>query len=184
MFGIVDGRPYSTASLGFDRLLTATQLESVRSNARPTASQPTLQRPYRLCGYPPVVELLRYLEDNRFSTHIASGGDRDFMRPVAGEMYGVPPERVVGSALGLACREGADRDELVYKDKIDFFDDGPTKPIRIWSRIGRRPIVAAGNADGDLPMLTYAGGASRPALRLVVRHDDAEREFDYDAGAE
>lgn len=97
-------------------------------------------------------------------------------------MYGVPPERVIGSALGLAYRE--DGGDLLYKGAIEFFDYGPTKPVRIWNRIGRRPLLAAGNSNGDLPMLAYTGGRSSPALRLIVRHDDPEREFDYDDGAE
>jgi phosphoglycolate phosphatase-like HAD superfamily hydrolase len=147
-----------------------------------SASHPTLQRPYNRCGYQPMIELLRYLEANGFTTYIASGGDRDFMRPVAGDMYDVPPERVIGSALGLSYRD--DTAELIYEGAIEFFDDGPTKPMRIWSRVGRRPIIAAGNANGDLPMLKYTGGPSRPALRLVLLHDDAEREFEYDSGAE
>jgi phosphoglycolate phosphatase-like HAD superfamily hydrolase len=148
------------------------------------ASHPTLTRPYKTCGYAPMIQLLRYLEANGFATYIASGGDRDFMRPVAGDMYGVPPERVIGSALGLSYQDGGASDELLYKSKIEFFDDGPTKPIRIWSRIGRRPILAGGNSNGDIPMLRYAGGPDRPGLRLLVLHDDPEREFDYTAGAE
>jgi phosphoglycolate phosphatase-like HAD superfamily hydrolase len=148
------------------------------------ASHPTLRRPYKACGYAPMVELMRYLEANGFATYIASGGDRDFMRPVADEMYGVPPERVIGSALGLSYQDGGETDELLYKSKIEFFDDGPTKPIRIWSRIGRRPILAGGNSNGDIPMLRYAGGSGRPGLRLLLLHDDPDREFDYTAGAE
>jgi phosphoserine phosphatase len=148
------------------------------------ADHPTLERPYRTCGYAPMVELLRYLEANGFTNYIASGGDRDFMRPVAGDLYGIPPERVIGSALGLTYQTEGGQTTLVYKAAMDFFDDGPEKPIRIWSRIGRRPIFAFGNSNGDVPMLAYAGSDSLPALRLLLLHDDAEREFDYVAGAE
>jgi len=148
------------------------------------ADHPTLERPYRTCGYAPMVELLRYLEANGFTNYIASGGDRDFMRPVAGDLYGIPPERVIGSALGLTYLSEGGQTSLVYKAAMDFFDDGPEKPIRIWSRIGRRPVLAFGNSNGDLPMLSYAGNDSLPALRLLLLHDDAEREFDYVAGAE
>jgi phosphoserine phosphatase len=148
------------------------------------ADHPTLERPYRSCGYAPMVELLRYLEANGFTNYIASGGDRDFMRPVAGDLYGIPPERVIGSALGLTYLSEGGQTSLVYKAAMDFFDDGPEKPIRIWSRIGRRPALAFGNSNGDLPMLSYAGNDSLPALRLLLLHDDAEREFDYVAGAE
>ncbi|WP_029137965.1 HAD family hydrolase [Nakamurella lactea] len=148
------------------------------------AANPQLKRPYLACGYGPMVELLRYLEDNGFTTYIASGGDRDFMRPIAGTMYGIPPERVVGSAVGLGYDDDDGRSNLLYKGEMDFFDDGPEKPIRIWSRIGRRPILAVGNSNGDIPMLSFAGGPDLPALRLLLKHDDAEREFDYIKGAE
>ena len=148
------------------------------------ADHPRLSRPYRTCGYAPMVQLLRYLEQHGFTNYIASGGDRDFMRPVAGDLYGIPPERVIGSALGLTYRQDGDRNELLYKAAMDFFDDGPEKPVRIWSRIGRRPVLAVGNSNGDLPMLEFAGGPDATALRVLVRHDDPEREFAYDAGAE
>jgi phosphoserine phosphatase len=148
------------------------------------ADNPGLKRPYRECGYLPMVELLRYLEANGFATYIASGGDRDFMRPVAEGMYGIPPERIIGSALGITYSYEGGQFALMYKGAMDFFDDGPEKPIRIWSRIGRRPILAFGNSNGDVPMLAYAGSSSLPALRILLLHDDSEREFDYVAGAE
>ncbi|TQM61855.1 HAD family hydrolase [Humibacillus xanthopallidus] len=148
------------------------------------ASHPTLGLPYRGCAYQPMVELLDHLDDHGFTTYIASGGDRDFMRPVAGDLYGVPPERVIGSALGLTYIDEGTTTSLMYKAAMDFFDDGPEKPVRIWSRIGRRPILAVGNSNGDLPMLAYAGTDTTPSLRLLLLHDDADREFDYVAGAE
>jgi phosphoserine phosphatase len=134
--------------------------------------------------YLPMVELLRYLEANGFTNYIASGGDRDFMRPVTQELYGIPPERVVGSSNGLRWQEDDQGGSVVYLAEPDVFDDGPAKPVRIWSRIGRRPLIAVGNSNGDIPMLRFAGGASRPALRLLVLHDDEEREFAYSGGAE
>jgi phosphoglycolate phosphatase-like HAD superfamily hydrolase len=148
------------------------------------ADNPGLKRPYRECGYQPMVELLRYLEANGFATYIASGGDRDFMRPVAEDMYGIPPERIIGSALGISYSAEGGQSALLYKGAMDFFDDGPEKPIRIWSRIGRRPILAFGNSNGDVPMLAYSGAEALPALRLLLLHDDSDREFDYTAGAE
>jgi phosphoserine phosphatase len=148
------------------------------------ADNPGLKRPYRGCGFQPMVELLRYLEANGFVTYIASGGDRDFMRPVAEDMYGIPPERIIGSALGITYSSEGGQSALLYKGAMDFFDDGPEKPVRIWSRIGRRPILAFGNSNGDLPMLAFSGTPSTPSLRLLLLHDDAEREFDYTAGAE
>ena len=148
------------------------------------ATHPTLGRAYRECGYAPMVALLLYLEENGFTTYIASGGDRDFMRPVAGDLYGIPPERVIGSALGLEYRSDNDTHTLLYKAAMEFFDDGPEKPVRIWSRIGRRPILSAGNSNGDVPMLAYSGREESPALRLLLLHDDDQREFSYTAGAE
>ncbi len=145
---------------------------------------PTLGRALRGCGYLPMIELLRYLEANGFTTYIASGGDRDFMRPVTEEIYGIPSERVIGSSTHLRYQEDDTGGTLVYLAELDAFDDGPAKPVRIWSRVGRRPILAAGNANGDIPMLRYAGGPALPALRLLLLHDDPEREFDYTAGAE
>ena len=149
-----------------------------------TASHPTLRRPYLSCGFVPMIELLRYLEANGFSTYIASGGDRDFMRPFAEGLYGIPPERIIGSAFGLDFDQAGDVTGLLYKATIEFFDDGPTKPVRIWSRLGRRPLVAVGNSNGDIEMLRFARSNERDALRILVRHDDAERESAYDAGAE
>jgi phosphoglycolate phosphatase-like HAD superfamily hydrolase len=139
------------------------------------AKHPTLKRPYTSCGYRPMVELLRYLEANAFTCYIVSGGGRDFMRPITSALYGIPPERVVGSTVGLDYRDG----HLYTTAQPEFLDDGPMKPVRLWSRIGRRPILAAGNSNGDIEMLEFTRG-----LRLLVLHDDADREFDYTAGAE
>lgn len=149
-----------------------------------SGQHPTLHRPYLACSYRPMAELLHLLGENGFSTYIASGGDRDFMRPTARVLYGIPPERVIGSSFTLRYLEDEHGGMLLYKAGLDFFDDGPEKPVRIWSRVGRRPILAAGNANGDIEMLQFAGGPSRPALRLLLLHDDASREFDYVAGAE
>jgi phosphoglycolate phosphatase-like HAD superfamily hydrolase len=139
------------------------------------AEHPTLGRPYTSCGYRPMIELLRYLEANGFTCYIVSGAGRDFMRPVTDLLYGIPPERVIGSSVGLIYR-GTD---LFTTAQPEFLDDGPMKPVRLWSRIGRRPILAAGNSNGDIEMLEFTRG-----MRLLVLHDDADREFDYTAGAE
>ena len=145
---------------------------------------PTIGRTFRTCGYRPMIELLRYLEASGFTPFIASGGDRDFMRPVTEELYGIPADRVIGSSTALRYEPSDGGGRLVYQAELDMFDDGPAKPVRIWSRVGRRPILAAGNSNGDIPMFEYAGGLARPALRLLVNHDDGEREFAYAAGAE
>jgi phosphoglycolate phosphatase-like HAD superfamily hydrolase len=143
-------------------------------------THPTLGVPYTACGYAPMVELLRYLEANGFTNYIVSGGGRDFMRPITGSMYGIPPERVVGTAMGLEFADG----EVRTTSTLEFLDDGPVKPVRIWARTGRRPIFAAGNSNGDIEMLQYATHGDRPSLAMLVLHDDADREFDYVAGAE
>ena len=145
---------------------------------------PTLGRAFLACGYVPMIELLGYLEANGFTNYIASGGDRDFMRPITQEIYNIPSERVIGSSNALRYLDDEHGGTITYAAEPDVFDDGPVKPIRIWSRTGRRPVLAGGNSNGDIPMLRYAGGKDRPALRLLVLHDDAEREFDYTAGAE
>ena len=106
------------------------------------------------------------------------------MRPISQEVYGVPRERVVGSSTSLAWEPGEGGGRIVRKPELDVLDDGPAKPVRIWSRVGRRPILAAGNSNGDLPMLAFAEQPGRPGMRLLVLHDDPEREFDYVAGAE
>jgi phosphoglycolate phosphatase-like HAD superfamily hydrolase len=148
------------------------------------AKNPHLERRLQDCSYAPMIELLRFLEENEFTNYIASGGDRDFMRVVSEEIYGVPSERVIGSSNALCYTEDSECGSIVYLAKPDVFDDGPAKPVRIWSRIGRRPILAVGNSNGDIEMLQFAGGPSCPALRLLLLHDDKEREFDYVAGAE
>lgn len=145
---------------------------------------PILGLPYRDCIYQPMLELLRFLEVNGFTNYIVSGGGRDFMRGFAQDLYGVPRQRVIGSTVTYRYVESDGESMIVQQAELDVIDDGPGKPIQIWNVIGRRPILAAGNSNGDLPMLSFAGGTSLPALRLLVVHDDAAREFDYVSGAE
>jgi phosphoserine phosphatase len=146
---------------------------------------PVLRRPYAETVYQPMVELLQYLEQNGFTTYIVSAGDRDFMRPMTADAYGVPPERVVGSAMGLVYTEDETGGDVRYAASFSFLADGPEKPIRIWSRIGRRPILAAGNANGDLPMLRFVQRHPH-SLSLLIHHDDDTGRGDtpYDKGAE
>ena len=149
-----------------------------------TGRHPTLDRAYLECAYAPMVELLQYLEANGFANYIASGGGRDFMRPISDEMYGIPRDRVIGSSTALDYMSDDRGGTIMRKPEADVLDDGPQKPIRIWSRVGRRPLLAAGNSNGDIPMLDFAHHADKPFLRLLVLHDDADREFDYTTGAE
>ncbi|PWC03795.1 HAD family hydrolase [Agromyces badenianii] len=170
-------------------ILASTANESVEQYAAAVtafyrdAKHLTLHRPYAQAVYEPMVELLHYLEANGFTNYIVSGGDRDFMRPMTVDYYGIPAERVIGSALGLNYDEAAN--EVRYGTAFDFMDDGPVKPVRIWTRIGRRPILAAGNSNGDIQMLRYAQGSPR-SLSLLVHHDDDTGRGDepYDKGAE
>lgn len=140
-----------------------------------TAEHPTLHVPYTRVAYRPMQELLALLEANGFRVFICSAGGRDFVRAVCEDVYGLARERVIGSSAPLEFRDGG----LVRAEGIETpIDDGPGKPVHIWSRVGQLPLFAAGNADGDVEMLSLARFA------LLVHHDDAEREFAYDAGAE
>jgi phosphoserine phosphatase len=149
-----------------------------------TARHPTLGRGYLECAYAPMVELLGYLEANGFANFIASGGGRDFMRPISQEVYRVPRDRVIGSAIALDYVSNDRGGTIIRKAEADYLDDGPQKPVRIWSRTGRRPVLAAGNSNGDIPMLEFTQHPDKPSLRLLLLHDDSEREFGYISGAE
>jgi phosphoserine phosphatase len=164
--------------------ITVEEFEAQADTFLRGAQHPTLGRGYLACSYRPMVELLEYLEANGFANYIASGGGRDFMRPISQELYGVPRQRVIGSSTSLAYEPDEHGGRIVRKPELDVLDDGPVKPVRIWSRVGRRPLLAAGNSNGDLPMLQFAELAGRPGLRLLVLHDDPAREFDYTTGAE
>jgi len=145
-----------------------------------SAQHPTLGRGYLECAYAPMLELLDFLAANGFSNYIASGGGRDFMRPISQEVYGIPRQRVIGSSTALGYADGT----VTHLAQLDYLDDGPQKPIRIWSRIGRRPLLAGGNSNGDVAMLEFTSHRDKPTLRLLVLHDDDQREFAYTSGAE
>jgi haloacid dehalogenase-like hydrolase len=130
--------------------------------------------------YQPMLELIAYLRANGFRTYIASGGGSDFMRAFAERVYGIPPEQVIGSTgkLQFDLRDG--KPVLIKLPALDFFDDKEAKPIAIQRQIGRRPIAAFGNSDGDLQMLQWTCAGTGTRFCLFVRHTDAEREWDYD----
>jgi phosphoserine phosphatase len=145
---------------------------------------PTLRRGYLETAYRPMLEVLGHLAANGFTNYIASGGGRDFMRPISQEVYGIPRERVIGSSTALAYTSDERGGTITHKPEADYLDDGPQKPVRIWSRTGRRPLLAAGNSNGDVPMLHFSQHPDKPFMRLLVLHDDDEREFAYTDGAE
>lgn len=145
-----------------------------------SAKHPTLHRPYTSLVFQPQLELLAYLRANGFKTYIVSGGTTQFMRVWVERVYGVPPEQVIGTDEGLKYESHGAQGQLVRQPKVDFVDDGPGKPVGIYRRIGRKPILAFGNSDGDLQMLEYTTTGQGPHLALLVHHDDAAREFAYD----
>jgi hypothetical protein len=145
-----------------------------------TAKHPTTGRLFTEMVYQPMLEVLAYLRANGFKTFIVSGGGVEFMRPWAERVYGVPPEQVVGSSgkLKLEVRNGTP--VLIKLPEVDLIDDKEGKPVGIQRQIGRRPIAAFGNSDGDLQMLQWTMSGTGARLALFVHHDDADREFSYD----
>ncbi|MGY2486068.1 HAD family hydrolase [Cupriavidus sp. CP313] len=141
---------------------------------------PKFNRPYTELVYQPQLELLSYLRANGFKTYIVSGGTIEFMRPWSQAVYGIPPEQVIGSSQTVRYLVRDGKPVLVRDPKLEFVDDGPGKPVGIYRHIGRRPILAVGNSDGDLQMLEYTTGDDGPRMGVLVHHDDAEREFAYD----
>ena len=146
-----------------------------------TARHPRFNRPYTELVYQPMLELLAYLRANGFKTFIVSGGGVEFMRPWTEGVYGIPPEQVVGSSGVVKFQTGANgKPELLKLSKIEFVDDGPGKPVGINRFIGRRPIFAFGNSDGDLQMLQWTMAGNGLRFAGLVHHTDAEREYAYD----
>jgi hypothetical protein len=166
--------------LGTHSGLTTDEFEQVVHDWLSTAKHPTTGKPYTAMVYQPMLELLAHLRSHGFKTYIVSGGGIEFMRAWAEKAYGIPPEQVIGSTGKLAFEIRDGKPVLVKLPEIEFFDDKDGKPIAIQSRIGRRPIAAFGNADGDLQMLQWVMAGSGPRFALFVHHDDAEREFAYD----
>jgi hypothetical protein len=144
------------------------------------ARHPKFDRPYTELVYQPQLELLRYLRSNGFKTFIVSGGSAEFMRAWAERVYGIPPEQVIGTQNAMQLRLDGGTPTLVRQPALDFVDDGPGKPVGIYKHIGRRPILAFGNSDGDWQMLQYTMAGPGLRMALLVHHDDAEREFAYD----
>jgi hypothetical protein len=160
--------------------MTSDEFHRIASDWIAKARHPKFQRPYTEMVYQPMLEVLAHLRANGFKTFIVSGGGVDFMRPWTEKIYGIPPEQVVGSMgkLKLEMKDG--KPVLMRLPEVDHIDDGPAKPVGIQKFIGRRPIAAFGNSDGDLQMLQYTAAGSGPRFMLIVHHTDAEREWAYD----
>jgi phosphoserine phosphatase len=160
--------------------MTTAEFEKIVQDWLATARHPRTKRPYTEMVYQPMLELLAYLRANGFKTYIVSGGGIEFMRPWAEKVYGIPPEQVVGSSIKTKFEMRDGKPVLVRLPELNFIDDKEGKPVGINQHIGRRPIAAFGNSDGDLQMLEWTAAGSGPRFCLYVRHTDAEREWAYD----
>ena len=145
-----------------------------------TAKHPTTKRPYIAMIYQPMIEVLAYLRANDFKTFIVSGGGIEFMRPWTEKVYGIPPEKVVGISIKTKLELRNGMPVLVRLPEVNFIDDKAGKPVGINQHIGRRPIAAFGNSDGDLQMLQWTTAGDGLRFALIVHHTDAEREWAYD----
>lgn len=159
---------------------TAEEFQAIARDWLDTARHPRFDRPFDEIIYQPMLEVLRFLRANGFKTFIVSGGGIEFIRSFAENAYGIPTDQVIGSSAETEFRVEGDKTFVQRLPKLHFNDDKEGKPIAINRYIGRRPIAAFGNSDGDLPMLQYAAGADGARLAVIVHHDDAEREYAYD----
>jgi phosphoserine phosphatase len=164
--------------------MTTGEFEQIVTDWLATAKHPRFERPYTELVYQPMHELLAFLRDNGFKTYIVSGGAVEFMRSWTERVYGVPAEQVVGSRIKLKYELRDDQPALVRLPEIDFIVDGPGKPVGIHQVIGRRPIAAFGNSDGDYEMLRWTTAGPGRRLGLIVHHTDAEREYAYDSDSQ
>ena len=160
--------------------MTTGEFEGIVREWFATARHPRFNRPYTDLVYQPMLELLGYLRENGFKTYIVSGGGVEFMRPWTEKAYGIPAEQVVGSSIKLKFEMRDGKPVLMRLPEIDFIDDGPGKPVGIQKFIGRRPVAAFGNSDGDHQMLQWTAAGEGLRFMLLVRHTDAEREWAYD----
>lgn len=163
--------------------LTTEEFEKVVSDWITTAKHPTTGKLYTEMVYQPMLELLTYLRANNFKTFIVSGGGIEFMRPWTEKVYGIPPEQVIGSSIKTKFELRDGTPVLARLPELNFIDDKEGKPVAIQQHIGRRPIMAFGNSDGDFQMLEWTTAGKGPRLALIVHHDDAQREYAYDRGS-
>jgi len=160
--------------------MTTEEFEKIVKDWVASAKHPKTKRPYTEMVYQPMLELLAYLRANGFKTFIVSGGGVEFMRPWTEKVYGISPEQVIGSSVKTKFEMCDDKPVLVRLPEINFIDDKAGKPVGIHQHIGRRPIAAFGNSDGDLQMLQWTTAGAGARLALIVHHTDADREWAYD----
>jgi phosphoserine phosphatase len=187
--GVLEGNLKAVAATGEKGLIqlmaathagmTVDQFQKIVSDWIATAQHPRFKRPFTQCVYQPMLELLAYLRSNGFKTYIVSGGGVEFMRPWTARVYGVPPEQVVGSSIKTKYQIVDGQPQLMRLPEINFIDNGDGKAIGINQYIGRRPIAAFGNSDGDQQMLEWTAGGPGLRLMLLVHHTDAAREYAY-----
>lgn len=166
--------------MGTHAAVTASEFSESVADWLASARHSGSGKPYTAMVYKPMLELLDYLRDNDFKVFIVSGGGIDFLRVFAEEVYGVPPEQVVGSSLKAKYEIRNGLPVIVKQAEVDFIDDKAGKPVGIHRYIGRRPILAVGNSDGDFEMLEWTSAGEGPSLAMIVHHDDAKREWAYD----
>ncbi len=192
---IMSGGPAALGTLSERELLAAAALvetgmtqEDYRAIARQWLAQaqhPVRERRYETLVYLPMLQLLTYLRAHAFKTFVVTGGFVDFTRALAADVYGIPPEQVIGTRWKLKYGDTADGASVVMRlPEIESFNNETTKVTNIEALIGGRPLLAVGNSDGDLAMLTYTDDRVGPSLDILVHHDDAAREYQYDAGAQ
>ncbi|KAH0442063.1 hypothetical protein KCU90_g2038, partial [Aureobasidium melanogenum] len=148
-----------------------------------SASDPRFNRPYAELAYQPMLELLAYLRANGFRTYLVTGSDVEFVRDLAQRVYGIPPEQVIGSTVKYKYGQTNGAVTLTRLAQVDNLVDGAAKPLAIDRVIGRRPVIAFGNADGDVPMLEWTAAGDGPRLAALLHHTDGEREYAYDRSA-
>jgi phosphoglycolate phosphatase-like HAD superfamily hydrolase len=160
--------------------MTSDEFAQVVKDWLATAKHPGTKRPFTEMVYQPMLEVLAYLRVNGFKTFIVSGGGIEFMRPWTEKVYGIPPEQVIGSSIKTNFEQRDGKPVLVRLPELNFIDDKAGKPVGINQHIGRRPIAAFGNSDGDLEMLRWTAGGTGARFALIVHHTDAVREWAYD----
>lgn len=164
--------------------MTTGEFQKIVTDWIATARDPRFKKPYTELVYQPMLELLTYLRANGFKTFIVSGGGIEMMRPWSEKVYGIPPEQVVGSSIKTQFEMKDGAPTLFRLPQINFIDDKAGKPVGINEHIGRRPIAAFGNSDGDLEMLQWTTLGGTPGFGMLIHHTDAEREYAYDRNTE